>query len=153
MKWHGWASVLAAAGLAACGGDDTGPGGEDEPLEQYACTQLAVGDILDVSASREDARELKVGRTPYRINLLPGVAGFVAFTGPAGADLTLVANYPEVVVAWWDGDERFEFGAATPDPNCDTDLPVMEQFTTSGGPAWLELGPANQGSVWVMLGE
>jgi hypothetical protein len=147
---HGvWVAALAAG----CDGGDGDGTGTDEPLELYACTQIATGEVVDVAATREEARSIEVGRTPWRVNLLPGVAGFVGFETEGAAELTLVLNYPGVAAAWWDGDTREAFAPGEPNPNCDEDLPELQTFTTSGGPAWLELGPANQGSVWLMLGE
>jgi hypothetical protein len=148
-----WWTTSVALGLAACNGGDDDTQGTDEPIESYACTQIAVGDILDVSAVREEARSLTVGRTPYRVNLLTGVPGFVAFETDGATDLTLLLSDADVAAAWWDGGDRVAFEPGEPNPGCDADIAEVQQITTSGGPAWLELGPALQGSVWLMLGE
>lgn len=144
-------SWMAAVGLAACGKDGDGTG-DETPIEEYACTQIAVGDIVDVAATREEAREIDVGRSPWRVNLLPGQAGYVRFS-PPGGELTLIADFAGGIPAWWDGEERVAFDPGEPDASCDTDLPEVQRFTPSGGSAWLEVGPAYQGAIWLMLGQ
>lgn len=142
---------VALVGLVACG-KDGGTTGDETPIEEFACTQIASGEIVDVAATREEAREIEVGRTPWRVNLLPGQAGYVSFAAPGG-ELTLVLDFAGAVPAWWDGEERMALDPGEPNPSCDTDLPEVLHFTASGGPAWLEVGPANQGAVWMMLGQ
>lgn len=149
---HGWVAV--AVGAVACNGDgDTDPTGTEEPFAEWACTQIATGEIVDVAASREEARTIEVGRQPYRVNLLPGTAGYLAFSTASAADLTLVLDFAGAVPAWWDGDERVPLDAGEPNPGCDTDLPEVLTIPAPGGPAWLEVGPVYQGAVWLALGE
>jgi hypothetical protein len=149
---HGW--FTAAALAVACSGDDgTDPTGTDEPFADWACTQIATGEIVDVAASREEAGTIEVGRHAYRVNLLPGTAGFVGFSTAGAADLTLALDFAGAVPAWWNGDERVPLEPGEPNPGCDTDLPEVLTIPATGGAAWLEVGPVYQGAVWLALGE
>jgi hypothetical protein len=146
-----WFGAVGAAVLVGCGGE--GDGGDDQPLEEYACTQLATGELIDAVPDRAEARTLTIGRGAYRVNLIRDTVGYVAFETEGPADLTLVVDHPGAVPAWWEGDTRNELDAASPNPACETDLPQLSTLSTGGGVGALEVGPIAEGAIWLMLGE
>ena len=146
MKTIPWFLVLVACG--ANGKDDE----EVEPIEVYGCVHIAEGDILDVAATREDARAITVGRSPYRVNLLPSVAGYVSFEPDGADDLTLLVDFAGAAMAVWQGEDRIELTNGAANPNCDEDIPETHTVPVGSGTHWLELGPAFQANVWLMLG-
>lgn len=122
------------------------------PIEEYACLHIAEGDIIDVSLDRTSAKTIEVGREPYRVNLYPNEAGFVAFDR-AARDLVLLLDFAGAVPAVWTGEERQEIPPGSPNPSCDADLVEVLYFSVPEGDHALEVGPAFQGAVWMMLGE
>lgn len=133
-----------------CGG---GAGAAGEPVEHYACVHIAEGEILDVATTREDADTIELGRAPYRVNLYPGVAGYLRFQTSGPTDLVLLLDYPGAAPAVWNGDEREPIEPGDPNPNCDTDIVEVDYLSVPGGEHWLELGPVFQGNVWLMLAD
>ena len=138
---------LPLALLAACAGDDQGD--LPPPIEEYACVHIVEGDILDVSASREDAPEIAVGREPYRVNLLQDVPGYVRFTSD-GSPLVLLTDFVGATPAVWTGETREELAVGVANPSCDEDLPSVQDVDVAAGEHLLELGPVFQANVWLM---
>ncbi|MEQ1564002.1 MAG: hypothetical protein ABMA64_00065 [Myxococcota bacterium] len=141
-----WVSGLAA--LVACGRSE---GDDAPPVEAYACLHIAEGTILDVADSREEADTIAVGRDPYRVNVMPGVAGYVRFETDAPSDLVLLLDFAGAVPAVWSGEDRVEITPGEPNPNCDVDLLEVDYLSVPAGEHWLEIGPVYQGNVWLML--
>jgi hypothetical protein len=142
--------VLAAGG---CSGEGDAEAEQEPPVEEYACLHIAEGQIVDVSLERADARTITVGREPYRVNLYPGEAGFLRFEAGAAAELVLVLDHPGSVPAVWTDDDRIELDPGAPNDSCEEDLPEVIAFQVGAGEHWLEVGPAFQGNIWMMLAE
>lgn len=136
--------------LPAC--SDGGGDAEETSIEAYACLHIAEGDILDVSLERSEAEEIEVGRNPYRVNLYPGSAGYISFDS-AARDLALMLDFAGAIPAVWTGEQRTEIPPGQPNPNCDVDLVEVLYFSVPEGEHALEVGPAFQGAIWLMLGE
>lgn len=134
--------------FSACDG-----GGDDEatvPIEEYACLHVAEGDVVDVAASRADANEITPGRDPYRVNLLPGAAGYLKFE--ADGPLVLLVDFAGAVPAVWTGEDRVPLDPGDADPYCDADIPEVQTIDVGAGEHVLEVGPIYQANVWMMLG-
>lgn len=144
--------ALLAATIAGCSGGE-GDAPVEEPIESYACVHVAEGDLVDVALVREEAESITVGREPYRVILVPGETGYVAFDTAAAADLVLLLDYAGPVHAVWNGEDRVELTPGDPNPNCDADLVEVDYLSVPAGAHWLEIGPAYQATVWMMLGE
>jgi hypothetical protein len=142
--------ILMVCGLSGCAGGDKDEG-EEVPIEEYACLHIAEGEIVDMALSKEEARTLEVGRTPYRVNMYSEEVGYVAFDSPA-QQLVLLMDFAGAVPAVWTGEERTELEPGSPNPNCEVDLLEVLYFDVPGGQHLLELGPVYVGSVWMMLG-
>jgi hypothetical protein len=142
--------ILILGGLSGCAGGEK-DGDEGVPIEEYACLHIAEGEIVDVALAREEARTIEVGREPYRVNLYPEEAGYVAFESPA-QELVLLLDFAGAVPAVWTGEERTELEPGAPNPNCEVDLLEVIYLSVPEGQHWLELGPTYQANIWVMLG-
>lgn len=123
-------TIGSLAALTACGGAEEPT---EEPVESYACVHVNEGDVLDVALDRAEAREITVGRDPYRINLFPGEAGYVAFSTPGPASLVALVDFVGAVPAVWNGDDRVPLDPGAPNPNCDEDLPEVLYFDVPSG--------------------
>ncbi|MEZ4237621.1 MAG: hypothetical protein R3F59_16035 [Myxococcota bacterium] len=144
--------LAISALLTAC---DGGKGDETaEPsLEEYACLHIAEGSVVDVALDRADAHTIDVGRAPYRVNLYPGEAGYLQFETAGAADLTLLLDFAGAVPAVWTGEDRTELTPDGADDVCPDDIAEVLPVSVGGGTHWLEVGPAFQGNVWMMLAE
>jgi hypothetical protein len=143
-------NLIAFLLVSACG---TGQDGEAvEPIEDYACVHIVQGDIVDAATDRADATTIEVGRDPYRVNLPPGEAGFVRFESGA-TDLVLLLDFAGAAKAVWSGEDRQEITPGGPDDTCPTDIVEADYLSVPDGEHWLELGPAYQANVWLVLGE
>jgi hypothetical protein len=142
--------ILLLGVLPGCEGGGKEDGGE-VPIEEYACLHIAEGEILDVALTRDEARSIEVGRTPYRVNLYPEEAGYVAFESE-GEDLVLLMDFAGAAPAVWTGEERDALEPGSPNPDCEADLLEVIYLSVPGGQHWLELGPTYQASIWLMLG-
>jgi hypothetical protein len=142
---------LVAFGAVACSGDEETPG--QDPVEVYACVHIAEGEITDVAPTREEARTIAVGRDPYRVNLYPGEAGYLGFETAGPAELVLQLDFAGAAAAVWSGEDRQPIEPGDPNPNCDGDIPEVDYLSVPAGQHWLELGPAYQGNVWLLLSE
>lgn len=143
-------TLAIVAFLAGCS-DGGGDGGDAPPIEEYACVHVVEGDLVDVAATREEASEITPGREPYRVNLLPGVAGFLRFQAN-GEGLVLLTDFAGAASAVWTGEERTPLEPGAPDPHCDEDIPSVQDVPVGAGEHFLELGPIYQANVWLMLG-
>lgn len=148
-------ATLLATGIgltAGCaGGDDDEQ--LEEPIESYACVHIAEGDLVDVGLTREEAEPITVGRLPWRVILVPGETGYVSFSTAGPTDLVLLLDYAGPVHAVWNGEERVDIDPGGPNTNCDEDIVEVDYFSVPAGDHWLEVGPAYQATVWMMLGE
>lgn len=135
--------------LVACAGDEETEA--IEPIAEWACVHVAEGTILDAGASREEAPEIAIARAPYRVNLRPGAAGFLGFEVDAAADVALLVDFAGAVPALWRGETREALAPGAADPSCPDDLPESWVLSVDAGPHWLEVGPAFQGNVWLLL--
>lgn len=143
--------VLLAAAAAACGGD--GPTTPTlEPLEAWACTHVAEGDVVDASLDRGAAPSVPTGRSPLRVNIVSGETNFLAFDVDTAQAWVLLADQAGALPAVWEGDARVELDPAVTDPSCDEDLPEMRRVELGAGPHHVEVGPVFQGNVWMVLG-
>ena len=125
---------------------------EEVPLSEWACSHIATGALVDVSAVRADAPAIEVGRVPYRVNVRPQEAGYLAFTHAEDADLVLLTDDASAVAAFWTDDGRTEVETLELDPSC-TETPLFTaELTVAAGDGSLEVGPTRQASVWLALG-
>ena len=141
-------AIAAFLPLVACSGPEEEP---TEPTAEYACLHVAEGTIVDVAPDRASASTIDVGREPYRVNLVSGVAGYLAFDLTASTDLVLLADWPDAVAAVWTGEDRQAIEGAQPNPFCDEDLPMHYEISLAAGTHHLEIGPIYQGNVWMMV--
>ena len=125
---------------------------DQQSVEQYACLHIAEGELRDVSLYPEQAGSIEVGRTPYRVNVYPQQAGYLAFD-EAARDLVLLLDFAGAVPAVWTGEERTELTPGEPNPHCDEDLVEVLYFSVPEGPHLLEVGPIFEANVWMMLAE
>ena len=143
--------LITACAVACAGGGDGSE--ETDPLETYACLNVADGDLIDVALTREEAPTITIGRDPYIVNLYPEQAGFLKFDVAAATTLVLQTDFVGAVPGLWVGDERQEVVPFGPNPTCEEDLPEATSLDVGPGPHWLEVGPVFQASVWLMLAE
>ena len=142
-------SILLLAFAVGCSGDEED--GDTTPIEEYACVHIVEGDIVDVAASRDLASEITPGRAPYRVNLLQDQVGFLRFQADGGP-LVLLTDFAGATPAVWTGETREELPAGNANPNCDEDIPSVQDLDLAAGEHFLELGPVFQANVWLMLG-
>src|SRR5687767_2824100 len=84
---------IAALLVAGCNGSDDGEDDGAQPIEDYACFQLAAGELVDFSEVREEARTITVGREPWRVNVIENTVGYLAFETSGATDLVLLVDF------------------------------------------------------------